>query len=430
MVGKVCVIGAGPCGITTIKNLVETGITDIVCYEAGSGIGGNWVLEDGRGHSSIYETTHTISSKSMMGYRRFPIPKDYPEYPCHRQMLSYFEQYAERFDLLRFIEFQTEVRRIEASQNGLWDVNIVVNDQNKTEQFEHVLVCTGHHWDPLTPELPGTFSGQQLHAHDYKSAEPFRGSKVLVVGGGNTACDIAVETSRISEKTDISMRRGQYIIPKFIYGLPVDIAYHRLRHLPKPLRQAAMKLALRIAIGRWKKYKLQEPECGVMEMHPTLNSDILNLIRHGKVHPRRGIQSASGNAITFTDGKSGQYDTIIWATGYKISYPFLDSGILNLESGGRLPLYLKMMPEKVANIYFIGLFQPIGCIWTLAEYQAKVAALQISGRLERRENIAELIDREVNNPHWRFQPGLRHVAEVDVYDFKAELMAEISRAEA
>ena len=429
MVGKVCVVGAGPCGLTTLKNLAETGVTDVVCYEAGSRVGGNWVLDDDRGHSSIYETTHTISSKSMMGYRGFPIPRDYPEYPCHQKMLSYFEQYAERFDVLRFIQFQSEVQRIEPAENGQWSVTISENNQSRTEIFEHVLVCSGHHWDPLIPDLPGTYSGRQLHAHDYKTAEPFRGSKVLVVGGGNTACDIAVETSRISEKTDISMRRGQYIIPKFIYGMPVDVAYHRLRRLPKPLRQWAMKQALRVAIGRFKKYKLQEPECGVMEMHPTLNSDILNLIRHGKIHPRRGIQDASGDTITFTDGKTGEYDTIVWATGYRISYPFLDSGILNLKPGERLPLYLKMMPENVPNLYFIGLFQPIGCIWTLADYQARVAALQISGRLERRNNIAELIDREVNNPHWQFQPGLRHVAEVDVYDFKAELMAEIARAE-
>ncbi len=422
---SVCVIGAGPCGLTTLKNLAQAGLQDIVCYETGSQIGGNWVFRDEHGHSSIYETTHTISSKTLSQFDDFPMPGDFPDFPSHKQILAYFQAYDSRFDLKQFIRFRSKVLRVKRENGGGWQVTVESPDGEEIRTFDNLMVCSGHHWDPHMPALSGNFSGSQIHAHDYKCAEPFRDSRVLVVGGGNSACDIAVETSRLSRKTCISMRRGYYIIPKIIYGKPVDVVYSRLLFLPKPLRQRILGLGLRIAIGRWEKYNLKIPDCGPMEMHPTLNSEILYLIRHGKVHPRGAIAAAEGNVVTFEDGSRDEFDTIVWATGYRTGFPFLGDMYREWRTAKRLPLYLKMIPADPPNLYFIGLFQPIGCIWTLADYQARIAALQISGDLKRPKNLRDLIKREMDRPHWRFPDHPRHAVEVDYHDFKAELLSEL-----
>jgi len=425
---KVCVIGAGPCGLTTLKNLKQAGLTDIVCYEAGAEIGGNWVLRDAHGHSSIYETTHTISSKSLSQFEDFPMPADYPEYPSHVQILAYFQSYAAHFDVLGLIKFHARVTAAERRDDGRWQVSVSHPAGDETAVFDYLIVCSGHHWSPRQPELPGRFDGTQVHAHDYKSAERFRDARVLVVGGGNSACDIAVETSRISRKTTISMRRGYYIIPKFVYGMPVDVAYRRLLFLPKPLRQAVLAFLLKLEIGRWKKYKLKTPDCGPLEMHPTLNTEVLYFIRHGKVHPKGAITAVDGHTVTFEDGSKEEIDVIIWATGYRTGFPFLGDAYREWEDATKLPLYLKMMPADPPNLYFIGLFQPIGCIWTLADHQARIAALQIAGKLKRPSDLAQRIDHEMNHPHWKFEARPRHAAEVDYHDFRNELLRELKPA--
>jgi len=427
---KVCVIGAGPCGLTALKNLKQAGLRDIVCYEAGSQVGGNWVFRDEHGHSSIYETTHTISSKSLSQFDDFPMPRDYPEYPSHVQVLAYFQSYARHFDVLDHVRFRSRVAAAERRSDGRWQITVSRAGGPEVELFDHLIVCSGHHWSPSRPDLPGRFAGGQLHAHDYKSAEPFRDARVLVVGGGNSACDIAVETSRLSRKTSISMRRGYYIIPKFVYGMPVDVAYRRLLFLPKVLRQPVLAFLLRLAIGRWAKYKLKKPACGPLEMHPTLNSEILYAIRHGKVHPRGAISAVDGHRVTFEDGSSEDIDIVIWATGYRTGFPFLGDAYRDWEDATSLPLYLKMMPADPPNLYFIGLFQPIGCIWNLADYQARIAALQIAGKLKRPADLAGRIDREMSHPHWKFEARPRHAAEVDYHDFKSELLRELKPATA
>jgi cation diffusion facilitator CzcD-associated flavoprotein CzcO len=280
----------------------------------------------------------------------------------------------------------------------------------------------------VIPSYPGEFSGTMLHSHAYKRADPFRGQRVLVVGAGNSACDLAVDISRVAARTALSMRHGQHIIPKLVFGTPVDIAYRRLRHLPKSIRRFVLEQGLKLLIGRWERYGLEPPSNRLMEMHPTLSTDVLTQIRHGRIVPRRGIERFDGQAIIFADGKREEFDTVIWATGYRTVFPFFDRSFIDWSQARRLPLYLKMMMADVSDLYFIGLFQPLGCIWTLADYQARIAAAQIAGRLARPADIAERIEREMAHPHWRFQDHPRHQGEVDYYDFRRSLIAELRRA--
>jgi cation diffusion facilitator CzcD-associated flavoprotein CzcO len=226
---RVCVIGAGPCGLTTVKNLIAAGIEDVVCYEAASAIGGNWVYDDAPERRSVYRATRLISSKRLSEFEDFPMPEDYPDFPSHRQMLDYFIAYAARFGLLSKIALDTRVESASRLGDGTWSVTVAGAGGRRIASFDHLVVCSGHHREALMPDYPGTFAGRTLHSREYKRPEPFEDQRVLIVGGGNSACDIAVDVSRVAASVSISMRHGYFILPKVMFGRPVDQLYARQR---------------------------------------------------------------------------------------------------------------------------------------------------------------------------------------------------------
>lgn len=420
---RICIVGAGPSGITAIKNLQEQGLHNITVFEKGNQIGGNWVYDERNEHSSIYETTHIISSKRWSEFEDFPMPDDYPDYPSHAQLLHYFNSYVQHFDLNKYIKFNTTVIKVSQIGQQQWSVLFQDSQGLHEEQYDYLLVANGHHWDPFTPNYPGDFKGELMHSHQYKKSQSFRGKRVLVVGGGNSACDIAVETSRISASTAISMRRGCHIFPKFIFGKPTDAAVAKIQWIPAWFRQKLIKVVVRILQGRYAKYHLMKPECGPLEIHPTINSELLYFIRHGKIKTFPGIVRFEGNNVHFVNGDSAEYDTVIFATGYKISFPFFkDEERLNFSMATQVPLYRKMMHPDFETLYFIGLCQPQGCIWPLADYQSKIVARIINGSLKRPSQLREKINKEMNKPHHKFKTHRRHALEVDYHVFRRELL--------
>jgi len=426
---RVCVVGAGPCGLTALKNLRAAGLHDVVCYDEGLAIGGNWVFDERPERPGVYDATHLISSKRLSEFEDYPMPDHYPDYPSHRQVRSYFEDYAAHFGLMQFIRLETRVVRATLLPDLRWSVSSIGPDGAKEEIFDYFIVCSGHHREPLMPDYSGHFSGEVLHSFRYRRPDIFRDKRVLVVGGGNSACDIAVDVARVAQKSCISMRRGYHIVPKLMLGRPADLVYARLRNmvrLPRSVLQLLMATGVKLSVGPLEKYGLQQPQTKLLETHPTLNSDILNALRHGKVLPRIGIKSLEGKSVHFDDGTAEEFDAIIWATGYHIRFPFLDKSVVAWDESGPIPLYLKMMHREIPNVFFIGLFQPIGCIWRLADHQARIAALQITGVLSRPDDIRNRVEKEINSPHWRFDKALRHVVEVDYHDFRAQLLKEIN----
>ncbi|MFA6303480.1 MAG: NAD(P)-binding domain-containing protein [Legionella sp.] len=418
---RICVIGAGPCGLTTVKNLQEQGLTNVCVFEKGAQIGGNWVYDENNEHSSIYETTHIISSRGWSQFEDFHMPWEYPDYPSHVQVLSYFQNYAKHFGLESFIQFNTSVLKANQTIDKKW---LIVYENEKgihEEIFDYLFVANGHHWDPLLPTYPGTFTGEMMHAHAYKKSAQFKNKKVLVVGGGNSGCDIAVEISRQNPASYISLRRGYHIFPKFILGKPADSAFVKLRWLPAWLRQPIIAMTLKVVQGRYSKNKLMKPDCGPLEAHPTINSELMYFIRHGKIKVRPGIERFSDKTVYFTDGTAEEFDTVIFATGYKISFPFFDKQVLDFSEALRVPLYRKMMHPDYENLYFIGLFQPQGCIWPLADFQAKIASRIIAGSLKRPKHLHAKIAKELKRPHYRFKAHTRHAIEVDYHQFRKEL---------
>ena len=424
---RVAVIGAGPSGISAIKNFIDQGF-EVTAFERCNGVGGNWRFNDPSGHSSVFETTHIISSKYTSFYEDYPLPESASDYPSHKELLKYFDSYADHFDIKKNIKFGTEVVKCKQSDNDKWTVEWCHIESNKkeTSNFDALVVCNGHHHEPRYPDYPGEFTGEYLHSHDFKSAKPFAGKKVLVIGGGNSACDVAVETARVAKSISISWRRGYYLIPKFMYGLPTDLYAIKSRWIPKILRAPFMKYMLDRFQGKNEDIGLQKPEQPIFATHPTVNSELYYAVRHGKVNPQKDIKSFNNNKVMFIDGHEEEFDVVIACTGFKIKHSFFDKNFINYENG-KVPLLHRMIPAEIKNLYFIGLFQPLGCIWPGAELQSKLAAKHLVGDWKPKKSIKDLLAKEMANPDVPQLDTPRHTITVDDLSFRERLKNELNK---
>lgn len=413
---RIAIIGAGPSGMGACRELVAAGFEPVV-FEKSDQVGGNWRYSVAEGHSSVYETTHIISSKRYSQYRDFPMPSDYPDYPSHQQLMRYFESYVGRFDLARHVRFGVEVRRATKLADERWRLSL---GDGASEVFEFLLVANGHHWDPRWPSYPGSFTGQYLHSHSFKRSEPFRGRRVLVIGGGNSACDIAVETSRVAEQTGISWRRGYYVVPKLMFGHPPDVLNARMQWLPAAVRRRFHAWSWRVLTGGNGPYGLPEPDHDILESHPVLNSELLYFVRHGRIAPYPEIERFEAAQVRFVDGRLVPFDVVIAATGFRISFPFLDRSVVDFSEGD-VPLYLRMFHPDHPSLVFIGLVQPLGAIWPLAEAQGRAVAKYLRGELRIPPNVREAIAREVAGIRRRFMATPRHSIEVDYHGYLGAL---------
>jgi hypothetical protein len=427
---RICIIGAGPCGLTALKNVLAGGLRNVVCFDESDAIGGNWVFREDTSRMCVYESMHIISSKRLSAFEDFPMPAHYPDFPSRQEILAYFESYADAFDLRSYVELNTRVTAARAAAPTRWLVSVQGPGGAREELFDYVMVCSGHHREPFIPDHPGHFTGQVLHSCAYRRADPFRGKDVLVVGAGNSACDITADVSRVARRACISMRRAAYIVPKTIGGLAIDELYALYyRFLPKSVLAVLSRWLLPVFIGSYDRYGLHRPTGTPLDSHPTLNSSFLDGLRHGRIQPRVGIDRLDGDEVRFRDGIVERFDTIIWATGFRTSFPFLPASVVDWDAMRRPPLYLKMMHGSVPNVFFIGLFQPFGCIWNLADHQAHIAVEQIIGNLNRPRDIEKRIAREMAVLHWRYHNSPRHALEVDSHDFRRELMRELANGQ-
>lgn len=426
---RICVIGAGPSGIAAGKNCAQAGL-DFVVFEKNDKVGGNWVFNSKTGHSSVYENTHIISSKTWSEYEDFPMPADYPDYPNHRQLQAYFESYARHFGVHEHIRFNHDVSSAVRNAAGGWDITYA-DDQGRvdTESFDVLMVANGHHWNPKYPEYEGKFDGRYMHSHDFKGVnEDWRGKNVLVIGAGNSACDVAVEAARIAGKVCISMRSPQWFVPKFIFGKPADVYAAQTNWMPRKIKQWLFGKLLNLLQGSYATYGLPVNTAPPLSHHPTLNSDFIDFVRHGRIKPRPGIKALRGDKVEFTDGRLEAFDILCACTGFWITFPFFDPAFINFKDSKRVPLFRRMMHAEHQNLYFIGLFQPLGCIWPLADYQAQLACAEITGRYRRPADMAAAIQYEIDHPHFEFSGGSRHSTQVDYHGLREDLKTELKKA--
>ena len=430
---KVCIVGAGSSGLTACQVLGARGVP-FDCFEKGSMIGGNWRYENDNGTSSAYRSLHINSARKLMSYKAFPMPEDYPDYPSHWQVAKYFDDYAERFGLKERITFNTEVVAAEPTGEG-WEVAIEDADgERRTEAYRAVVVANGHHWKPRWPEPPfsgaDAYEGEQMHVHHYREPNVLEGKRVLVLGIGNSAVDVAVESSRIAEKTFLAMRRGAYVLPKFLGGKPIDESAPPIStYLPMSVRRVFMNRLLKMTVGEMTDYGLPKPDHKLLEAHPTVSSELLPRIGHGDITVKPNIERFSGaRTVRFDDGSEEEIDLVIYCTGYKIEFPFLDESIFAARDN-RMPLYKRAVSVENPGLYFIGFIQPLGPIMPIAEAQSEwIADLLTEGASL---PLADQMRREIAAyERWmdkRFVSSKRHTIEVDFHPYLREIRKERKR---
>ncbi|HET6166657.1 MAG TPA: NAD(P)-binding domain-containing protein [Marmoricola sp.] len=434
--GRVCIVGAGSSGIVAAQVLHARGV-DFDCFEVGSEIGGNWRYDNDNRMSSAYESLHINTSRQLMEYAAYPMPDDLPDYPNHRQIAAYFDSFVDHFGFRDRITFRTEVVRVRPVPTGGYDVTVrPIGGEATTAHYDHVIVANGHHWDPRWPEpgFPGadSFPGEQLHAHYYRTPEPLVDKRVLVLGIGNSACDIAVESSRVAVSTDLAMRRGAHIIPKYLLGVPTDrLTDSPLARGPFRFQQWSMAALLRLTQGKVTDYGLPQPDHAILHAHPTVSQDLLNRLGHGDITVRPNIDRFEGSKVFFTDGSAAEYDVVVYCTGYKVTFPFLDDTVVRAEDN-HIDLYHRVVDPDHDGLYFIGLIQPLGAIMPLAEAQAHWVADLVTGvgrlpsRAEMRREIATY-DAKLRK---RYVASKRHTIEVDFHAYRAEIQKERKRSRA
>ncbi len=415
---KIAVVGAGASGIAAGKNLLQVGFDNVTLFEQSDRIGGQWVFTKDVKHSSVYETTHIITSKRHSAYLDFPMPDHYPDYPSHWLMAEYLESYARAFGVYERVKFNTTVQHITRLADGKWEIS---TDKGK-EVFDALIVSNGHHFNPRFPNYPGKFEGEYLHSHSFKNNKPFEGKRVLVIGAGNSGCDAAVEVCRVAKKTAISMRRGYHFIPKFVFGEPADVIAKKFQWVPDALLDKVYELVLRLENGDITKYGLQKPNYGVRQSHPVSNSELLYYIRHGEIQPKGDIERFEGKTVVFKDGSKDEFDSVIAATGFTVTLPFFDKALINYEDTD-VRLYKRIFHPEFDNLMFVGLIQASGCFWKLADFQSRLLANYLTGNYKLPRNMNQEIDKEVQRIRDGFTKSHRHLIEVDYFKYSADVIA-------
>jgi hypothetical protein len=423
----VCVIGAGSSGIAAVKALHANGFT-FDCFEASDRVGGNWVFKNRNGMSAAYRSLHINTSRERMEFSDFPMPASYPDFPHHTHIAAYFDAYVDHFGVRDRITFETRVERAELRADGGWDVT---TDRHGTRTYDALLVANGHHWDPRWPEpaFPGsdTFAGEQIHSHDYKDESQLVGKDVVVVGMGNSAMDIAVDASYHAKTTYLSARRGVHIVPKYIFGKPMD-TIGGSEKVPAPIRFAMFRRLLKMQVGDLTNYGLPEPDHKFAEAHPTVSGRILDRLAHGAITSKPNIDRLEGDEVVFTDGSRVHADLVVYCTGYKITFPFFDDGFVTVRDN-RLRLYKFIFHPRVAGLYFLGLIQPLGAIMPIAERQSQLIARHLMGTyaLPGFGEMERDIDRKHEAMQKRYVASKRHTIQVDYDDYMRELTKEMEK---
>ena len=344
-------------------------------------------------------------------------------------MLAYLEAYADHFDVRRHVTFRTEVRSIAPASDGTWAVTL----PDGVRHYRAVIVANGHLWSPRLPTFPGEFTGQQLHSHHYRTPTPFEGKDVLVVGIGNSAVDIAVDLCRQARNVTLSTRRGAWVVPKYLMGIPTDrwgAFIGRKLKLPTPWVRRIMGKLIYLAVGNQERYGVPKPAHPIWREHACISQDLLPYVGHGWIRIRPDIRELRGDHVAFADDTVEHFDTIIHATGYRTSFPFLDPSVFEVRDG-EANLYRRMVAPERPGLYFIGLVQPIGPTIPLVEVQARWLAGVVSGRIRLPDRAA--MGEEIaahRRRQQRYVGSARYTLEVDFREHAGQLRRDIAKGTA
>lgn len=344
------VIGAGPSGLILARQLGAKGVNFKV-FERHNDVGGIWDID--APNSPMYESAHFISSRTLSGFPDFPMPDDFPDYPNHRQLLSYIKSYAEAFDLRRHIQFNQQLDKAEQDANGIWQLHFT---NGEVVQAKYLICANGVTWEANQVTWPGEFNGEIRHSVSYRSSEEFKDKRVLIIGAGNSGVDIACDAAFAAEQAFLSVRRGYYFMPKHIMGKPSDVFNEEGPKLPLMLKQPIFAGLLYLLNGDLRRYGLPKPDHKVFQTHPILNTQILHYLSHGDCIAKPDVTRFDGDDVVFSDGSREKIDLVITATGYKHKIPFLQQGEI-AEKDGRPDLYLNIFSRQHKNLAVLGFIE-------------------------------------------------------------------------
>jgi thioredoxin reductase len=428
---RACIVGAGSSGIAAAKALLDREIP-FDCIEASDQVGGNWVFGNRNGMSSAYRDLFINVSRERMAYADYPMPTSYPDFPHHTHIKEYFDKYVDHFGLREHIAFQTSVEHVTRREDGAWEVELRSSaedgDGTETREYDALLVANGHHWDARWPEpaFPGSqsFEGVQIHAHSYVDNSIFAGKDVVILGMGNSAMDIAVESSYVAANTYLAARKGAWIIPKYVFGKPVDQMPNNPR-VPFAIRQRMIHQIVKTLTGPPERYGLPKPDHKFGEAHPTVSGRILDRIAHGTITPKPNIASLEVDRVRFADGSEVHADVVVYCTGYKITFPFFDDDFLSAPDN-HIELFRRVFHPDISGLYFIGLLQPLGAIMPLAEAQSAWVGDHLRGEyaLPSASELRADIARDQAAMKKRYVASKRHTIQVDFDDYLYALDAE------
>ena len=423
---RTAIIGAGISGLTAGKMLADYGV-DYTCYESSDRIGGNWAFGNPNGHSSAYRSLHIDTSKHRLSFKDFPMPEDYPDFPHHTQIKAYLDSYAEAFGLLERIRFQNGVQKATPLPGGGWSLQL---QDGSTDEVELLVVANGHHWDPRTAEFPGEFTGESMHSHHYIDPETplhLKGKRILVVGLGNSAADISVELSSrsLQNTVTLSTRSSAWIVPKYAYGLPADKYYVTSPHLPLKWQRWMVQKMQFMTGSNPELYGLPKPNHKFFEAHPTQSVELPLRLGSGDITPKGNVARLDGETVHFEDGTSADFDVIVYATGYNITFPFFDPDVISAP-GNHIRLFKRMFLPERRDTVFMGFAQATPTLFPFVEAQARLLAAYAVGAYAP-PSAAEM-ERVIDEDNAKYMGHVldrpRHTQQLDYFVYEHDLRAK------
>jgi hypothetical protein len=423
---RYCIIGAGPAGLASLKAMLDAG-HEVDCFEMSDSIGGHW--------NHDYDALHLITSRQVTGFAGFPMPDDWPLFPHRDQMLEYFHRYADAFGLRPHITFNTAVDKVEplptSGPTGSAGWAVTTSDGLRRE-YDGVLVANGHLRDQKVPHVPGEFTGKQVHSGSYRNTGDIEGTRVLVIGSGNSGCDLAVDAAQARLTTHIVIRRGHHFQPKTFFGKPrSELGW--MQEFTFEEQDLIARLMMRVSVGEASDYPgLPIPDhTALADGPPVVNELLLYWVQHGRIIVRPGIERFDGLTVHFSDGTSDEFDTILWATGFHASLPFLDDSLLVKQEGVPLRVGGAVVPLDLEKLYLIGMIGARGPQPPIYPLQADLAVRMIALHEQARDGFTPIAGPLTKaQPHeWRIDI-LRHLWLEQVEQTKVALEVLASSREA
>ncbi len=371
MAGETVVIGAGAAGLAVAAELSRREVPYAVLERAET-IGAAW--------SGRYDSLRLHTARALSGLPGAPIPRRYGQWVARDDLVAYLEAYAQRFGIRP--EFGVEVTRIDRAPVG-W--RLATSSGERTARA--VVVATGLSRTPHLPDWPGreTFTGTLVHSKDYREPSAYRDRRVLVVGAGNSAAEIAVEVAEVAAEVQIAVRTPPNIVRRDTLGVPTQFVGVALSRLPEPVLDPVLGVMRRATVPDLSAYGLSAPRGGMYRQF--LRSHTVPILDHGFVDAIRGrrievvpaVVGFDGPDVLLAENRRVPVDDVIAATGFGTGLEPIVGHLGVLDAAARPTAHGERTVSGCPDLYFIGITEHLAGLLRLVGKQAAAVARRIAG---------------------------------------------------